>query len=250
MEDKKPKEKKPEEKKPEEVACEKCEGVAAKKPEEDSAKKPEEDSAKKMEEPKAVEAPKAEEAKKSEPDSDFTPEQDALLLRLKAENTSWKQIAVKMDLAKSEVQQRYKELQKAIHQQAAAAAGHDIKKSDGKTTENTTDNNAATKPTETTETSKDTNAQKPADHPRNRWDGVGGNWIEANRRLKPDDIWSREDCELLEFLEARYINEKWLQMQSKFYNWTGRMIRAEIIERKMKERGPGIGMNGEGLGRY
>jgi len=39
------------------------------------------------------------------------------------------------------------------------------------------------------------------------------------------------------FLEARYMEEKWLQMQAGFFNWTGRMVDAEIIKAKFAEDG-------------
>ena len=55
--------------------------------------------------------------------------------------------------------------------------------------------------------------------------------------LKPNAIWSESDCDLLMFLEARYMEEKWLQMQAGFFNWTGRMVDAEIIKAKFAEDG-------------
>jgi hypothetical protein len=73
---------------------------------------------------------------------------------------------------------------------------------------------------------------KKADGGQKR-DGGAGN----GGRLKADDSWSREDCEILEMLEARYREQKWLSMQASFYNLTGRMVRADIIERKLSEVG-------------
>ena len=58
-------------------------------------------------------------------------------------------------------------------------------------------------------------------------------------RLRPDDIWSQSDCEVLEMIEGRYRDHKWLYVQAGFYNWTGRMVRGEIIERKFRDDGVG-----------
>lgn len=56
-------------------------------------------------------------------------------------------------------------------------------------------------------------------------------------RLKVDDIWSKHDVEVLEMLEQRYTEHKWLHIQAGFYNWTGRMVVAEMIERKFRDDG-------------
>jgi hypothetical protein len=56
-------------------------------------------------------------------------------------------------------------------------------------------------------------------------------------RLRPDLIWTAEDCGLLEDLENNYTRNKWLHMQADFFNWSGRMVDASIIERKFKEDG-------------
>jgi hypothetical protein len=55
--------------------------------------------------------------------------------------------------------------------------------------------------------------------------------------LQPNDIWSKDDCEVLEYLMAKYSEHKWLHMQAGFFNWTGRMITAEVIERKFRDDG-------------
>lgn len=56
-------------------------------------------------------------------------------------------------------------------------------------------------------------------------------------RLREDAFWSANDCELLETLEGSYRNYKWLKVQAAFYNWTGRMVDAELIEKKFKDDG-------------
>lgn len=56
-------------------------------------------------------------------------------------------------------------------------------------------------------------------------------------RLRPDGIWTQDDCEVLEWLESKYEENKWLHMQAGFYNWTGRMVIAELIQKKFKDDG-------------
>ncbi|KAG9229715.1 hypothetical protein BJ875DRAFT_522223 [Amylocarpus encephaloides] len=55
--------------------------------------------------------------------------------------------------------------------------------------------------------------------------------------LKPNSIWSKDDCEVLEELERRHKNNKWLEVQAGFFNWTGRMVEGEIIQKKFREDG-------------
>jgi hypothetical protein len=56
-------------------------------------------------------------------------------------------------------------------------------------------------------------------------------------RLQVNDVWSKDDCEVLEILESQYREHKWLHIQAGFFNWTGRMITAELIECKFREDG-------------
>jgi len=120
-----------------------------------------------------------------------------------------------MSLSKSDIRARFKELQKNGAQALATSAMEkDKDKGGGK------DNGKKTEGGKT----GDGGDGKKAD----RGAGSGG-------RLKADDNWSREDCEILEMLEARYREQKWLSMQASFYNLTGRMVRADIIERKLSE---------------
>ncbi|CZR59102.1 uncharacterized protein PAC_08994 [Phialocephala subalpina] len=56
-------------------------------------------------------------------------------------------------------------------------------------------------------------------------------------KLKIDGTWNKDDCDLLEYLYERHESEKWLHMQAQFYNYTGRMVAAEFIEKKFKHDG-------------
>jgi hypothetical protein len=193
-----------------EKKCEHCTAKQAKKAEEDKFKKPEESKA--MDPNKAPDNP------------NFTPEQDSLLLKLKSENTSWADIAAKMSLTKHDVWARHKELMQTAHLKPTSFDTKEAKTSDTKPIEATNDNSNSK------DTSKDSgDANKPAD-PKS---------TDSKGRLKADENWTRQDCEILEMLEHRYREEKWLSIQSSFYNWTGRMIIADVIERKLKEEGGG-----------
>jgi hypothetical protein len=55
--------------------------------------------------------------------------------------------------------------------------------------------------------------------------------------LQPNEIWSREDCEVLEMLAHRYKEYKWLHIKAGFFNWTGRMISDEMIQQKFQDDG-------------
>jgi hypothetical protein len=56
-------------------------------------------------------------------------------------------------------------------------------------------------------------------------------------KLRPDGVWTEDDCEILEYLKNKYEENKWLHMQAGFYNWTGRMVIAQLIEQKFKDDG-------------
>lgn len=67
---------------------------------------------------------------------------------------------------------------------------------------------------------------------------IGGSRIDGGLpELRPNSIWSESDVDLLMFLEDRYNQEKWLQLQAGFFNWTGRMVDSEIIKAKFQEDG-------------
>lgn len=82
----------------------------------------------------------------------------------------------------------------------------------------------------------------------NQNQGSDGGWsYESNQssqlpeqhrgHLQSNDVWSKDDCEVLEMLEARYREHKWFHIQAGFFNWTGRMITAELIESKFRDDG-------------
>jgi hypothetical protein len=56
-------------------------------------------------------------------------------------------------------------------------------------------------------------------------------------QLLPDENWSVEDCYLLKEIEAKFERTKWLQVQADFYNWSGRMVDASLIQGKFQKDG-------------
>jgi hypothetical protein len=68
-----------------------------------------------------------------------------------------------------------------------------------------------------------------------RQEGSGMETVNSPKRLRPDSMWSRGDCEILEMLHERYYDQQWLVVQSGFYNLTGRMIVGQHIANKLKE---------------
>jgi hypothetical protein len=238
----------------------------------------------------------------------WTAAQDAKITEMKADNKSWKEIALEVGASKTDVLHRFKELKKE--------GGGDKKADDGKegtaedpfivgcedlfTTEMSGGNGYGDK-NETPraqEQSKSNNGSKNGHqekgHKRqnnvvSNWDFTAtadGNWIQQPqsppkqnqkqytpqnqyqsppnqnqkqytpqtqyqppnqnyeqgygqnwRGLRADAIWTLADCECLEQLEQRYRVNKWLHLQADFYNWTGRMVSAELIEQKFREDG-------------
>lgn len=56
-------------------------------------------------------------------------------------------------------------------------------------------------------------------------------------RLKPDYHWTASDVDILDQLEAQHKAHKWLRLQADFYNCTGRMVPASLIEQKFRDDG-------------
>ncbi|KAK2628528.1 hypothetical protein QTJ16_001631 [Diplocarpon rosae] len=55
-------------------------------------------------------------------------------------------------------------------------------------------------------------------------------------KLRPTSVWTADDCMKLEHLDRMY-QYKWAHIQKGFYDWTGRMISADLIERKFRDDG-------------
>ncbi|EKD14904.1 hypothetical protein MBM_07115 [Drepanopeziza brunnea f. sp. 'multigermtubi' MB_m1] len=56
--------------------------------------------------------------------------------------------------------------------------------------------------------------------------------------LQPSNLaWTADDCTMLGLLEQRHREEKWARIKADFYNCTGRMIPAELIENEFRATG-------------
>ena len=59
----------------------------------------------------------------------------------------------------------------------------------------------------------------------------------GQRHLRPNAVWTQDDCDVLEEIWGQYVNDKWHHIQERFCNMTGRMVEWYIIEGKFREDG-------------
>lgn len=207
-----------------------------------------------------------------EKNSGWTSEQDEKIKSMKSENKSWKEIALEVGVSKKDVQTRFQELEKfggssneennnggsgggsggdsggmdiggidfgglftddAWNVNSGGSGWNDREKEGGGGKEGQKNDGGAD------EKEKDQSKNKELSKQRNADDclkfGENNNEQRGQGKLKADDIWSKHDLEVLEMLESKYRDHKWLHMQADFYNWTGRMVAAELIEQKFRD---------------
>ncbi|RFU33934.1 hypothetical protein B7463_g2412, partial [Scytalidium lignicola] len=181
-------------------------------------------------------------------------QQDKRILEMKRNNKSWMDIAIAVQRNKHEVRARFKELiaeeeeKKRKKEAAVNASPLNINLDNDpefaafqKLYMIGTDNKDTSKPTcnycnHNHDASTERRASFPSPPPfPSSWDQHTWNQRPATKFLRPNFIWSQEDCETLEMLEEQYVEQKWLQLQAKFFNWTGRMIPAELIQKKFED---------------
>jgi hypothetical protein len=146
--------------------------------------------------------------------------QDDKILSMKLENKPWKEICLEVGASKKDCINRFKTLTAGMHEKGEKNTA------DPTTIPATplTPSEPVAKPDEPLLPSTAPGpGPGPARQPEDQTPAA---------RLQPDTIWTREDCEMLELLEARYRDQKWLHVQAGFYNLTGRMVGAEVIRRK------------------
>ncbi|ATZ47902.1 hypothetical protein BCIN_03g01800 [Botrytis cinerea B05.10] len=201
--------------------------------------------------------------------NEWTKEQDSKLMAMKKENKTWKEISGELGTGKKEVVARYKLLQeqektedKGEEAQAEEKPKQVEKNKKTKCTapadnEDTEEeiyispdcpyhqpkskSSAASVPKQEKkkkrksygELDKDRDDEDEEQEERGQKNGHGN----PQGHLRPDKIWSAEDCETLEYLMEKHRSTQWLQLQAGFFNYTGRMIKAELIERKFKKDG-------------
>jgi hypothetical protein len=146
----------------------------------------------------------------------FTADQDAQITMMHGEGKTWREIAKEIKRSQKDCQNRLEELRS----NSRAKDGGENKSNGDIQTDRSNGKGGKNNKSGAGKTRKKKRVDKNT--------GMRG-------RLEPDEIWTREDCEVLEMLEERYKEEKWLHMQSSFYNLTGRMVVAGIIENKFSE---------------
>ncbi|TGO57745.1 hypothetical protein BCON_0062g00140 [Botryotinia convoluta] len=221
------------------------------------------------EEPVEIKEDKKDEKVEPVDGNEWTKEQDSKLMAMKRENKTWKEISGELGTGKKEVVARYKALQeqeKTEDEEEKAEVEENPKKVEKKKkikctaqvdNEDTEEeiyispdcpyhqpkskNSAASAPKQ--EKKKKRKSYGELDRDRDDEDeeqeeGMQGNG-HGNQQghLRPDKIWSAEDCETLEYLMEKHRSTQWLQLQAGFFNYTGRMVKAEFIERKFRKDG-------------
>lgn len=204
----------------------------------------------------------------------WTDEQDAKLKEMKEANKSWKEIVAEIGHHQGECKKRLKELAKAGEDKSggdrATEGGSGDNNAAGSGWGNSWDNGGQVDggdlsfgdlfmdaPAKESEKQDNNNGNGDNNQKGSKGGHDGGGkhhqagdegWsYKSNQpsqpshrpqgKLQANDVWSKDDCEVLEILEAQYREHKWLQIQAGFFNWTGRMISAELIENKFKEDG-------------
>lgn len=192
---------------------------------------------------------------------EWTQEQDDRLMAMKKENKTWKDIVGRLGTSKKDTVARYKILQ-------AKEKEEEKPKKPEKKKQNNNNNIKCTTQADKNEGSEDDfyiAPDCPYHHPKSKSSSSKSGKKEKKRKsygeldrnrddeedeeeraresrngkghLRPDHIWSAEDCETLEYLMEKHTSTQWLQLQAGFFNYTGRMIKAEFIERKFRKDG-------------
>ncbi|KAJ8064862.1 hypothetical protein OCU04_007171 [Sclerotinia nivalis] len=203
--------------------------------------------------------------------NEWTKEQDEKLMAMKKENKTWKDIAGELGTGKKEVVARYKVLQEQEktedeQEEEEQKPKKTEKKKNIKCTAQVDKNedteeeiyispdcpyhqpkSKSSAPPPKQDKKKKRKSYGELDRDRDdeeeeneeRMQGNTNEYGRANEqgRLRPDKIWSAEDCETLEYLMEKHRSTQWLQLQAGFFNYTGRMIKAEFIERKFRKDG-------------
>lgn len=196
----------------------------------------------------------------------WTAEQDQKIKEMKSENKSWKEIAAVVGGSKKALQNRFKELQKEQQEgektdaggNGATAGGEgqggndvdaggldfstlfldddfgvNIGESNNKAPDSGDNEQEKNKKHDAGGQSKENQQNNNNDQSNYIYEGYQDQQYPG--RLRINEVWSRDDCEILEYLEGRYREHKWLHMQANFFNLTGRMVPAEIIQQKFKD---------------
>lgn len=202
--------------------------------------------------------------------SNWTPSQDALILSMREGGESWIDISRAISCGEREVERRWEELldygsTASLTTATAVSDGADLgaKKSEaskGKTKDdkkNTGKGKGKGKKVKENGKGSTKRAKQSGDNPSaSRSDNtpaaeninllqhradisaaiLGGLYDNTfARKIKPDDNFSLLDCRVLGLLSAKRKADRWLELQSSFYNATGRMVPLELLRYKIEE---------------
>ncbi|TGO54474.1 hypothetical protein BOTNAR_0266g00080 [Botryotinia narcissicola] len=222
---------------------------------ESNTSKPEEPSADTTAAEEPIEITDAKKDEKVEPvdGNEWTKEQDSKLMAMKKENKTWKEISGELGTGKKEVVARYKVLQeqeKTEDEEEKAEVEEKPKKVEKKkktkycpyhqpksnaSAVSASKQEKKKKRKSYGELEKERDDEDEDEDQEERIQGIGHRNHQGH--LRPDKIWSAEDCETLEYLMEKHRSTQWLQLQAGFFNYTGRMVKAEFIERKFIKDG-------------
>ncbi|KAI1342629.1 hypothetical protein F5Y15DRAFT_413137 [Xylariaceae sp. FL0016] len=197
---------------------------------------------------------------------EWTPEQDRTIVTMKAKGKTWAEIRNKVGESKQECHMRHKEIRRladkiglTIDELNALYASKD-KKAKGKGKEKakpkkkrvvivtplTSESSESSDSSESTESSADDSSTSSEDQrtdpeaelraSRRHYYMVELNKQYTNqKKLKHSGLYSPSDHKILAVIEARYRANKWMEIQSEFFNATGQIIDAKIIERMFQQ---------------
>lgn len=199
------------------------------------------------------------EARAIDPDT-FTAEQDALLLKLKGEGTTWAKIGVEIGKTKGQVQGRYKELTKAgeggaknvgeqkaaqdaakdgqVNHQAGVIVGGDEEQ---KTANNKMQSGKGKKGQKERGVHQKKSAEasigKEQDIPAVKSDSKKYSAANEGRKinkLKADDLFSIDDLRVLAEEKLKDDDDCWLRLASRLYDRTGKRVHPDQVQNKFE----------------
>lgn len=198
--------------------------------------------------------------KDSSSSDDWTPSEDAIIISMREGGESWITIGKAISCGEKEVEQRWEELiaEETAPESATEASGEDRseaddelaggKKEETKKGRGTTGRGRAKrkkgKPPSYTSSSSDDGGESAGEHAephQYRREEVSAALLGrmyddtfANK-IQSDDNFSPLDCRVLGLLYSKREADHWLELQSAFYNATGRMVPYQLLKRKIEE---------------
>lgn len=176
---------------------------------------------------------------------DFTAEQDAKLLEMKAQNKSWKDIETELGKPKHVLQKRFKETKPASEDAAKKAEEGKKKAEENKkrAEEGKDEAAAAKKGKEGKEKAKKKEEEEEEKKKKKKEGGGDGKEEQEGRKftleewatLTEDDVFTYEDLKALADIFSLDEEQRWIRVASKFYGLTGRRMDPGDIKDKFEK---------------